>query len=75
VAQEGDKVMKLVEVDIESIRMLRGCDRSEALRRYEDWRNRQRKTDRRLHANLIARIGRFRRRKNENDAVQPVRCD
>ena len=38
--------MKLVPITIEEVRNLKGFDRMEALRRYHNWLDKQRKEDR-----------------------------
>lgn len=51
---------KLVPFTLDELKQCRGMDRAIALRRYKDWRERERKNDRRVHVNLRHRLYAFR---------------
>lgn len=51
---------KLVPFTLDELKQCRGMDRAIALRRYKDWRERERKNDRRAHVNLRHRLYVFR---------------
>ena len=57
---------ELCPITIDEIRKLKTINKFYAMKRYEEWRNRQRKEDKRILKNLKTKIYRFKKRvKNE----------
>lgn len=58
---------KLVVFTLDELKQCRGMDRAIALKRYKDWRESERKNDRRMHVNLRHRLYAFHNRERINE--------